>query len=119
VILKNGKPEHELSKHTWRQSAQRQQHQALARPPVASSLFKSRVLNPIHLNQVSKYNNDNVNVKEEDSEFHEEASLNASKDTEKHQKKTDGNKYQHGPQQKHCMYIFEVSLPQLECLIDS
>jgi len=114
VILKNGKPEHAASKRTQLQSAPRRQHPAPAKPTVASSLFKSRVLNPLHLNQVSKENDNKSNDKEEDSEFQEEkeyVAVNTWKSAEKHRPKKYGyesyqNGYQykaghyHGPQQK-------------------
>jgi hypothetical protein len=114
VILKNGKPEHAVSKHTQQQSAPRPGHQAPPKPTVASSLFKSRVLNPVHLNQVSKENNNKSNAKEEDNEFREETefvALNTWKSAEKHRPKKYGyesyqNGYQYGanylkPQHKH------------------
>ncbi|KAN0117167.1 hypothetical protein V8E51_003144 [Hyaloscypha variabilis] len=107
VILKNGKPEHAVSKRTQRQSAPRQKHPAPANPTVASSLFKGRVLNPVHLNQVSKGDDNKSNGKEEK----QYAALNTWKSAEKHRPKKYGyesyqNGYQykaglyHGPQQK-------------------
>ncbi|TVY25792.1 hypothetical protein LHYA1_G004557 [Lachnellula hyalina] len=83
---------------------------------VASSLFKSRVLNPVHLNQVSKENNDKSNNKEEDSGFQEakeDVASNTWKTTEKHRMKkneykyyedhhrTQPHYYHHTAQQKH------------------
>jgi hypothetical protein len=97
VILKKGKPEHAVSKPMQRRSAPRRQLQAPAKPTVASSLFKSRVLNPVHLNQVPKENNNKSNVKEEDSEFQEEnenVALNTENSIEKHRKKK--NEYEYG-----------------------
>lgn len=38
---------------------------------MASSLFKSRALNRVHLNQVRSYNSNEADVKEEDNAFHE------------------------------------------------
>lgn len=108
MILKNAKPEHAVSKPTPRQSAQRQ-HQVRAKPTVASSLFKSRVLNPVHLNQVSKENDNVSNVKEANSGFHEEdkesVALNAGKSAEKHRKKKNENEvYQYGYQYEEAHY---------------
>jgi len=94
VILKNGKSGHAVSKPMQRQSAPRQVLQAPAKPTVAKSPFKSRVLNRVHLNQVSNENDNNSNVKEEK----ENVALNTEKSTEKHRKK---NKYyHHGAQHK-------------------
>jgi hypothetical protein len=104
VILKNGKPALEGSKPTPRPSARRR-HQALAKPTVASSLFKSRVLNPLHLNQVFKENKTS-NDKEEDNGFHEEENqytvLKMEKSAEKHRMKNGKYEpqygfYPHGP----------------------
>lgn len=104
MILKNGKPEHAVSKPTQQRSAPRRRQQAPAKPTVASSLFKSRVLNPVHLNQVSKENDNDSNVKEEDNEFHEvkeDVALNTWKGAEKHRPKKYGyESYQNGYQYK-------------------
>jgi hypothetical protein len=111
VILKNGRSDSEHSKHTHRRFARRQNH-ALANPTVASSVFKSRVLNPVHLNQVSKYNDNKFNSKEEDREVHGEENEHVEektvKSTENHLMKKNGyedrykdHHYHHRAQQKH------------------
>ncbi len=104
MILKNGKPEHAVSKPTQQRSAPRRRLQALAKPTVASSLFKSRGLNPVHLNQVSKEDDNNSNVREEDNEFHKvkvDEALNTWKSAEKHRPKKHGyESYQNGYQYK-------------------
>jgi hypothetical protein len=90
VILKNEKPEHEASKPTLRRSSVRptSPQKALTRSTVASALFKSRVLNRVHLNQAGKYTNngDEFYDKEEDAEEEEKVSLNGEKSAAKHQK---------------------------------
>lgn len=96
MILNEGKPEHALSKHTPRRSSRRQRSQsALARPKVASSPFKSRVLNPIHLNQVSNGHNAKSNNKEESNAFYEASVASNMKSAEKHRLKKNQYEYQY------------------------
>jgi hypothetical protein len=88
-----------------RQSAQRLGQQPLAKPTAASSLFKSRVLNPVHLNQVNRDNNALSNDKEADSGFQVVKENNISYHTEngieKHRMKKVENEYQYGYQYDH------------------
>ena len=67
-------------------------------------MFKGRVLNPVHLNQVSKYNDNKSNDKEGDSRFHEEdkekMAVTTVKSTEKHRMKKIGYEHHHQAQQK-------------------
>jgi hypothetical protein len=86
-----------------RLSASRLRQHPLAKPTVASSLFKSRVLNPVHLNQVNKDNNALSNDKEPDRGFQvvKEDSMfyHTEKSMEKHRmKKKNENDYQYGYQ---------------------
>jgi hypothetical protein len=103
VILKNVNYEPKPSKRMHRLSASRLRQHPLAKPTVASSLFKSRVLNPMHLNQVNKDNNALSKDKEPDSGFQvvkEDSMLyHSEKSMEKHRmKKKNENDYQYGCQ---------------------
>ncbi|KAF4633942.1 hypothetical protein G7Y89_g4180 [Cudoniella acicularis] len=100
VILKNENPVPEVSTPTQKQSLRRQR-QAEANLMVASSLFKSRVLNPLHLNQVAPKSNDKSN-NEEDSEFQEEKNQNVASNTWKSAEKDRLKKkeYKYGYQNK-------------------
>jgi hypothetical protein len=95
VILKDVNYELKPSKSMHRLSASRRRQHPLAKPAVASSLFKSRVLNPVHLNQVNKDNNALSNDKEPDNGFQ----MAKEDNMEKHRmKKKNGNDYHYGYQ---------------------
>jgi hypothetical protein len=85
-----------------RLSASRLRQHPLAKPMVGSPLFKSRVLNPVHLNQVNKDNNALSNDKEQDSGFQvveDSMFYHTEKSMEKHRmKKKNENDYQYGYQ---------------------
>lgn len=91
-VILNEKSVYEGSKPTLRLSVpwQRrpQDRDALAAPSPPSSVFKSRVLNPIHLNQVV-LNDNELNSKEEKPT---NVAANKQKDGEKHQM---GKKWKH------------------------
>ncbi|KAK2626954.1 hypothetical protein QTJ16_004129 [Diplocarpon rosae] len=104
VILKNAKPEREASKPTPKRPARRPLPQELATPPVASSAFKSRVLNPVHLNQVNLSEGNRSNEKEENEDFrnkdwNEDVAANTWRRGDKHRaKKISSSSYEDGYQ---------------------
>lgn len=97
-VILNEKHDYEASKPTSRLSVPRQSQQqpqrrrAVAVTPLASSVFKSRVLNPVHLNQIMLNDNDN-DSKEED------VAANAKNSGEKQRmKKNQQNQHKCGSQ---------------------
>lgn len=108
MILKNVKHEPGVSKPTLRPSLRRPTGPAVSAPTVANSLFKSRVLNPVHLNQVLKNNNDNKSSNEEEDngfqEAKEDAASNTWKSAEKYRLKKNKYEYQYQNNTHHHYY---------------
>ncbi len=108
IVVNEGKPDYEGSKNTSRPFVRRQgslpPRPVLASNRRPSSRFKSRVLNPIHLNQVKDKEPTNKEVKGDEARLKENSG-------EKHQMKKE-NEYRHDRSYHHGPHMAQQQLQQ-------